>query len=168
MCFANCISTYLKPINDALREFDQLYEQLHGLITIKVGDLNWVYKCVLCVVVLLVCITKQPHNTKLTGSVYNTHIRMQLHTRWRDEQEQHLRAAGKPALSEAQVRDFVDRFMPAYEAYLPRLYATSSASGGASTVSKDGAPSQANLFAARPQLALEIDEARLPLRRFSS
>lgn len=32
-------------MNEALREFDELYEQLDGLITIKVGDLDWVYRC---------------------------------------------------------------------------------------------------------------------------
>lgn len=153
MLFAHC-SAHLKPINEALREFDQLYEQLHGLITIKVGDLNWVYKYV-CI---LPCLSITKPITTLTSSAYDTC------TRWRDEQEQHMRAANKPALSPEQVRDFVDRFMPAYEAYLPRLYATSgtTGTGGASTPA-DSAPSSPNLLAELPQLALEIDEARLPL-----
>lgn len=38
-------SPNLRPVNEALREFDQLYSQLHGLITIKVGEIDWVYKC---------------------------------------------------------------------------------------------------------------------------
>lgn len=50
-----CISSHLKPVNEALREFEQLYEQLHGLITIKVGDLNWVYKYVSGCVISCLC-----------------------------------------------------------------------------------------------------------------
>ena len=42
---------------------------------------------------------------------------------WRAQAEAVTRASGKPALSEAQVADFVQRFMPAYAAYLPGLYA---------------------------------------------
>lgn len=42
---------------------------------------------------------------------------------WRAQAEAVTRAAGKPALTEAQVADFVQRFMPAYAAYLPGLYA---------------------------------------------
>lgn len=41
---------------------------------------------------------------------------------WRLQAEQRMRAAGKPSLTDAQVEDFVRRFMPAYEAYLPHLY----------------------------------------------
>lgn len=43
ICFA---SAHLQPINEALGAFDQLYQELHGLIVIKVGDLDWVYKYV--------------------------------------------------------------------------------------------------------------------------
>ncbi len=38
---------------------------------------------------------------------------------WRSQAETEMRAAGKPGLSDEQVRDFVARFMPAYQAYLP-------------------------------------------------
>jgi D-glycerate 3-kinase len=38
---------------------------------------------------------------------------------WRLQAEVAMRAAGKPGLSDEQVADFVDRFMPAYKAYLP-------------------------------------------------
>ena len=41
---------------------------------------------------------------------------------WRLQAETAMRAAGRPGLSDAQVADFVARFMPAYEAYLPMLY----------------------------------------------
>lgn len=41
---------------------------------------------------------------------------------WRLEAERNMRKAGKPSLSDAQVQDFIDRFMPAYHAYLPALY----------------------------------------------
>ena len=42
--------------------------------------------------------------------------------RWRLQAETAMRAAGRPGLSDAQVADFVERFMPAYELYLPTLY----------------------------------------------
>jgi len=42
--------------------------------------------------------------------------------KWRQQQEEAMKRAGKPGMSEEQVRDFVDRFMPAYRLYLPPLY----------------------------------------------
>lgn len=33
-----------------------------------------------------------------------------------------MREAGRPGMSEDQVRDFCSRYMPAYRAYLPGLY----------------------------------------------
>ena len=42
--------------------------------------------------------------------------------RWRLQAETAMRAAGRAGLSDAQVADFVERFMPAYELYLPTLY----------------------------------------------
>jgi len=41
---------------------------------------------------------------------------------WRLQAEQQMRALGKPSLTDDQVQDFVQRFMPAYECYLPGLY----------------------------------------------
>ena len=41
---------------------------------------------------------------------------------WRLQAEERMRASGKPGLSDEQVADFVSRFMPAYDAYLPQLY----------------------------------------------
>ena len=32
-----------------------------------------------------------------------------------------MASAGRPGMSDAQVADFVSRYMPAYEAYLPAL-----------------------------------------------
>ncbi|TYZ59205.1 hypothetical protein PybrP1_007138 [[Pythium] brassicae (nom. inval.)] len=113
------LSADLRPVNEALREFDELYEQLDGLITIKVKDLDWVY-------------------------------------RWREEQEQNLRAANKPALSPSEVRDFVDRFMPAYRAYLSDLYATGALGSSASAASSSP-------LAKVPHLLVEIDAERLPV-----
>lgn len=37
--------------------------------------------------------------------------------RWRVEAEQAMRAAGKPALDDAAITDYVERFLPAYEAW---------------------------------------------------
>eukprot|EP00965_Chrysotila_dentata_P136061 4498481-Pleurochrysis_carterae.AAC.1 len=47
---------------------------------------------------------------------------------WRLQAERAMAAAGKPGMSDAGVRDFVSRYIPAYAAYLPGLY--SSARGG--------------------------------------
>lgn len=41
---------------------------------------------------------------------------------WRAEAERRMRDAGRPGMSEEQVRDFCARYMPAYRAYLPGLY----------------------------------------------
>lgn len=41
---------------------------------------------------------------------------------WRAEAERRMREAGRPGMSEDQVRDFCSRYMPAYRAYLPGLY----------------------------------------------
>lgn len=42
--------------------------------------------------------------------------------KWRLQAEEGMRASGKPGMSDAQIADFVARFMPAYKAYLPVLY----------------------------------------------
>ena len=42
--------------------------------------------------------------------------------KWRLQAEVAARDAGKPTLTDDEVADFVARFMPAYVAYLPRLY----------------------------------------------
>lgn len=42
--------------------------------------------------------------------------------KWRQEGEMNMGLQGKPRLSDAQIKDFVNRFMPAYHAYLPKLY----------------------------------------------
>ncbi|GFR49593.1 hypothetical protein Agub_g11661 [Astrephomene gubernaculifera] len=42
---------------------------------------------------------------------------------WRLQAEERMKAGGRPGMSAEQVADFVSRFMPAYAAYLPGLYA---------------------------------------------
>jgi len=41
---------------------------------------------------------------------------------WREQAEASMRAQGKPAMTQEQVKDFVDRYMPAYQHYLAGLY----------------------------------------------
>ncbi|XP_022153285.1 D-glycerate 3-kinase, chloroplastic isoform X2 [Momordica charantia] len=41
---------------------------------------------------------------------------------WRLQAEIAMREAGKPGMSDEEVRDFVSRYLPAYRAYLPTLY----------------------------------------------
>lgn len=35
----------MKAVNTALHEYGPFYQELDGLVVIKVGDLDWVYKC---------------------------------------------------------------------------------------------------------------------------
>lgn len=42
---------------------------------------------------------------------------------WRLQAEVAMRATGKPGMTDDEVRDFVTRYIPAYKAYLPALYA---------------------------------------------
>ncbi|KAL0319200.1 UNVERIFIED_CONTAM: D-glycerate 3-kinase, chloroplastic [Sesamum angustifolium] len=42
---------------------------------------------------------------------------------WRLQAEIAMRADGKPGMSDEEVLDFVSRYLPAYKAYLPTLYA---------------------------------------------
>ncbi|KAF8393310.1 hypothetical protein HHK36_021551 [Tetracentron sinense] len=41
---------------------------------------------------------------------------------WRLQAEVAMRAEGKPGMSDEEVMDFVSRYLPAYKAYLPKLY----------------------------------------------
>jgi D-glycerate 3-kinase len=65
---------------------------------------------------------------------------------WRLQAEQRMRAAGKAGMSDAQIADFVSRYIPAYSAYLPGLYAR-----GPTTA----APGRT--------LILEVDQGRAPV-----
>ena len=62
-----------------------------------------------------------------------------------------MRAGGRPGLSDAEIADFVGRFMPAYEAYLPKLYA-------------DGPPGAAGRNPSKV-LTIPIDANRAPVKR---
>lgn len=41
---------------------------------------------------------------------------------WRLQAEIRMRASGKAGMTDEQIKDFVDRYIPAYKAYLPSLY----------------------------------------------
>lgn len=60
---------------------------------------------------------------------------------WRVEAEERMKASAKTGMSEAEVREYVKTFLPAYQLYLPGLEAP------------DG----------RPELVIEIGRDRLPL-----
>jgi D-glycerate 3-kinase len=66
--------------------------------------------------------------------------------RWRLEAERAMAASGKPGMSDEQLQDFVSRYMPAYRAYLPGLYAAAN----------DGGPG----VCGRPTLRVEVDGNR--------
>ncbi|KAH1066504.1 hypothetical protein J1N35_031491 [Gossypium stocksii] len=65
---------------------------------------------------------------------------------WRLQAETAMRQAGKPGMSDEEVKDFVSRYLPAYKAYLPTLY------------SEGPNGSHPNHL-----LLIEIDEARNPI-----
>jgi D-glycerate 3-kinase len=65
---------------------------------------------------------------------------------WRLQAEQCMRAAGKPGMTDEQIADFVSRYMPAYKAYLPGLYAAGP------TTAKAG-----------HTLIIEVDQSRSPV-----
>eukprot|EP00190_Bangiopsis_sp_CCMP1999_P007497 CAMPEP_0198725012 /NCGR_PEP_ID=MMETSP1475-20131203/2382_1 /TAXON_ID= ORGANISM="Unidentified sp., Strain CCMP1999" /NCGR_SAMPLE_ID=MMETSP1475 /ASSEMBLY_ACC=CAM_ASM_001111 /LENGTH=357 /DNA_ID=CAMNT_0044486677 /DNA_START=52 /DNA_END=1125 /DNA_ORIENTATION=+ len=63
---------------------------------------------------------------------------------WRKQAEDTMKRKGKGGMSDEELRDFVDRFMPAYEEYLPQLY-------------KSGVSSSVE------QLNIKIDGKRTPI-----
>ena len=66
---------------------------------------------------------------------------------WRLQAEQAMAAAGRPGMSDAQVADFVSRYMPAYEAFLPALHASATGAG----------------IGSRPTLFVQVDATRSPV-----
>lgn len=77
---------------------------------------------------------------------------MDLVYKWREHAEKAMRARGKGGMTEEEVKDFVDRYMPAYEHYLPGLY---KAGPGGRKKSTDGNSVDA--------LIVTIDENRMPV-----
>jgi len=71
----------------------------------------------------------------------------QVHA-WRLEAEQALRASGRPAMSDDQLRHFVDGYMPAYASYCKPLYDSAARNG------VDG----------KPSMLFFVDENRLPTK----
>jgi len=65
---------------------------------------------------------------------------------WRLQAEQAMRAAGRGGMSDAGVADFVSRYLPAYGAYLPSLYAEGPTTARAGRT-----------------LVVEVDERRSPV-----
>ncbi|CAM9393185.1 unnamed protein product [Ectocarpus sp. 4 AP-2014] len=57
---------------------------------------------------------------------------------WRAEAERRMREAGRPGMSDEEVRDFCSRYMPAYRAYLPGLYGRCLAADAGVEKSTDG------------------------------
>jgi D-glycerate 3-kinase len=53
---------------------------------------------------------------------------------WRAQAERRMREKGGAGMSDGQIEDFIGRFMPAYYAYLPRLYNVGPWQQGASSI----------------------------------
>ncbi|GAX73913.1 hypothetical protein CEUSTIGMA_g1363.t1 [Chlamydomonas eustigma] len=68
--------------------------------------------------------------------------------KWRLQAEERMKASGKAGMTEDQVADFVSRYMPAYEAYLPTLYKKGPSTG------KKGRT-----------LIIEVDQSRSPTNK---
>jgi D-glycerate 3-kinase len=102
-------SEHMKAVNKELRAFDKFYEELDGLVVIKIDNLDWVYQYAL--------------SSEIPVVALHLELIFLAMSRWREQPEQLLREAKKPAMTPAEVRDFVDRFMPAYKTYLKGLYA---------------------------------------------
>lgn len=66
---------------------------------------------------------------------------------WRLEAERKMAASGRPGMTDDAVRDFVARYMPAYTAYCPALYAAAGSDG------VDG----------KPTLLVHVDGNRRPV-----
>ena len=67
---------------------------------------------------------------------------------WRLQAERAMAAAGRPGMSDAQVADFVARYMPAYEAFRPALYAAALTGG----------------VGGKPTMLVRVDASRNPIR----
>ena len=65
---------------------------------------------------------------------------------WRLQAEHAMRDAGKSGLTDEQVADFVSRFMPSYEAYLPALYSKSPPGGEGKPVLRIGIDKNRNVM----------------------
>ena len=65
---------------------------------------------------------------------------------WRLQAEIAMRERGNPAMTDDQVKDFVERYMPAYHTYLPGLYMNE------------------RKFDGKPLLKIHVDESRSPKR----
>ena len=66
---------------------------------------------------------------------------------WRLQAERAMAAQGRPGMSDAQVADFVSRYMPAYDAYLPGLYEAAEGEG----------------VGGKPTLLVWVDKKRAPV-----
>jgi len=68
--------------------------------------------------------------------------------KWRLQAEEAMRASGKEGMTDAQIADFVARFQPAYQAYLPHLYAKGPTTAQAGRT-----------------LVIQVDEHRSPIEQ---
>ena len=94
---------------------------------------------------------------------------------WRLNAEKRMINSGKPGMSDDDVRDFVNRFMPAYKAYLPRLHQVgvgpqprkpwplAEAGSKVETLKKLVPMSTVGDSVPAPILKVSIDDKRLPI-----
>lgn len=67
------------------------------------------------------CHTTDPSSSCKDGPIIGNNVKDRVY-KWRAQAEDAMRSQGKPAMTPAEVQDFVARFMPAYFTYLPWLY----------------------------------------------
>lgn len=76
---------------------------------------------------------------------------------WRLQAERNMGRQGRPRLSDDQVKDFVNRFMPAYHAYLPRLYKLGPRRSFEQGVAEDGPMAPELHQREKQKLVLKVD-----------
>ena len=108
-------------VNRQLRRYQHLHELFDAWLVLAVEDDDHDVKTGLVKGVEVTGETSTPEVSSATTAI-TTAAGIGAVYQWRLQAETAMRAAGRPGLSNAQVADFVARFMPAYEAYLPVLY----------------------------------------------
>lgn len=68
LTYHGALSDNLRPINNALRAFDQLYEQLDALIVIQIAVLDWVYTYAPPIAAFHFAVTNSTHHATLVSA----------------------------------------------------------------------------------------------------
>lgn len=125
----------LVNVNKALRQYKAAWDSLVDCwIVIQVDEPDWVFQWRLQVCNRLSIFPfkeLQSGGSSLAPLHTSYRVFLQLafsslfplnQNNYNKQAEHNMKASGKPGMTDDQIRDFVSRFMPAYQAYLPGLY----------------------------------------------